>query len=91
MFAQRIVYAKIKRFEYNPNGFTNTVDVDAVYSVVDRKSGDVVFEKEIVTSATNTASKTFNAQVRVINLWNQATQENITKFVQALEAMPDTP
>ncbi|WNH53854.1 hypothetical protein [Stenotrophomonas oahuensis] len=85
------VYAKIRRFEFNPTGFSNTVDVDAVYSVVDRKSGDVVFEKEIVTSATNSASKTFNAQVRVINLWNQATQENIAKFVQALEAMPEPP
>lgn len=83
------IFTKIKRFEFNPTGFSNTVDVDAIYSVVDRKSGAVLFEKQIATKATNSASKTFNAQERLINLWNAATQENIAKFVQALQAMPD--
>lgn len=82
------IFTKIKRFEFNPTGFSNTVDVDAVYTVVDRKTGETLFEKQVVTTASNSASKTFNASVRVINLWNQATQENISQFVEALDAMP---
>jgi hypothetical protein len=75
----------VTRFEFNDVGFSNTVDVDATYSVVDRSNGNTIFEKSISTTGSNNAGKTVNARERLINLWNQVTQENISIFISALE------
>jgi hypothetical protein len=75
----------ITRFEFNANGFSNKVDVDATYSVVDRSNGNKIFEKNVSTTASSDVGKTFNARERLINLWNQVTQENISIFISALQ------
>jgi hypothetical protein len=74
----------IKKFKYNPTGFSQTVAIDADYSIIDRSDGQKLFEKDITNSASANAGDTWNAQERVIRLWNKATQENITSFVQAV-------
>jgi hypothetical protein len=81
----------ITRFEFNGVGFSNTVDVDATYSVIDRSNGNKIFEKSVSTTASNNAGKTFNASERLINLWNQATQENISIFISALQEKAASP
>jgi hypothetical protein len=79
------VAAVIKKFDFNPSGFSNTIKVEADYSVVDRSNGQILFEKDITNSASAGAGDEWVAQNRVIMLWNKATQENIRTFVQALK------
>lgn len=79
------IFATIKRFEFNPTGFSNKVDVNATYRIVDRSTGKELFNEDIVTSASSNAGETYNASVRLINLWNTATQENISKFIAAVK------
>jgi len=80
------VAAVIKKWKFNPTGFSNTTDVEADYSVIDRSNGQRLFEKDITNSASATAGDTWNAQARLIKLWNKAAQDNISAFVQALQA-----
>jgi len=75
----------ITKFEFNPIGFSNTCDVEATYTLLDRKTGQTIFEKHITTTASDNVFGTMIGVERSIKLWNKATQENISKFVDALK------
>jgi hypothetical protein len=77
----------IKQFEYNPTGFSNTVTVEASYLMTDRSTGQVLFDRTISNTASSSVSKEYQARARLINLWNETTQDNIAKFVAALAEM----
>lgn len=79
------ISALIKKFEFNPTGFSNTCDTEVSYKVIDRSNGKEIFLKNIVTTSSNSAKNTWNANERLINLWNTTTQESIRKFVESLK------
>jgi hypothetical protein len=78
------ITATIKQFEYNPTGFSNTVNVEATYVMTDRSNGQTLFDRTISTTASSSVSKEYMARARLINLWNETTQDNIAKFIAAL-------
>jgi len=73
----------ITKFESN----NNTCDAEATYTLVDRRTGQTIFEKHITTTASDNVDGTSDAEERFIKLWNKAAQENIAKFVDALVAI----
>lgn len=79
------ISALIKKFEYNPDGFSNTCDTDVNYKVIDRSNGNVLFEKNVVTTDSKSAKEIWHAAVRVITLWNSTAQQSIRQFVDALK------
>lgn len=74
----------VRRFQFNPSGLTNTVDVDADYSLIDRSSGQQLYFSKIPTSATMSASDEWVARQRMIKIFNKATQDSITAFIDGL-------
>jgi hypothetical protein len=81
------ITATIKQFEFNATGFSNTVNVEATYVMTDRSTGQQLFDRSITTTASSSVSKEYQARARLINLWNETTQDNIAKFVAALAEM----
>lgn len=78
------IEAQIKKFEFNPTGFSNKVDVEVTYRVLSRATGEAIFEVTTVSSASGSAKETWDANQRLIKLWNLTTQESISRFIVAL-------
>lgn len=75
----------IKKFDFNSAGFSNKCDVEVAYKVIDRSNGQSLFTKTITSGSSKNVGETFNARMRIIDIWNEATQENIRAFVDALK------
>ena len=79
------ISALIRKFNFNPMGFSNSCDVEVVYSVVDRSNGKIIFSRDITTTSSSNAGENWVAAVRLVNLWNRCAQESIRQFIEALK------
>jgi hypothetical protein len=79
------IEAHVKKFDFNPVGLSNEIDVEVVYKIIDRSTKKVVFEHNTVTSAKMSASDVWVASERLRRIWSSATQESIFQFVAALD------
>jgi uncharacterized lipoprotein YmbA len=78
------VEAYIKKFDFNPTGFSNKVTVEVTYRVIDRSTKTIVFEHDTMTSSKMGYGEIRLAIERLKRIWNRATQESIYQFVSAL-------
>ncbi|MCL1826318.1 MAG: hypothetical protein FWG26_10385 [Betaproteobacteria bacterium] len=74
----------VKKFDFNPTGFSNKVTVEAVYKVIDRSTRAIVFEHNTITSSKMGSGEIWVAFERLKRIWNRATQESIHQFMLAL-------
>jgi hypothetical protein len=75
----------VRKFDFNPTGFSNEVFIEVTYRVTDRSTKAVVFEYDTQTTAKMDSSEVWVAIERLKRIWNRATQESIRQFVIALD------
>ncbi len=81
------IVTTVKKYAFNTFGFSNTANVVAHYSVVERSTGNELFQTDIDTSASCSISEhpNYGANGRIIKAVNDATQDNVRQFVTAIE------
>ena len=77
---------KILKLAVPSAGAEMTTDTTALYQVVDRKSGAVVFSETVSAEGTAPWDYAFLGTTRSRESLNRAVQNNIKRFLQALEA-----
>lgn len=80
------VFVKITELDIAGGGFTMTTEARATYQVVNRKSGKVIYERDISTAGSVPASYAFLGSTRIKESINRAVQKNIRAFLEALGA-----
>lgn len=79
---------KILKF-YSPGiGITFPTDTDASYTLVDRRTGAVIFTKVISAQGTTPMEFAFVGAIRARESINRSVQNNISTFIDALERSP---
>lgn len=78
---------KIRRLDIPQGGFSFTTETTAIYEIMDRKSGDVIFTQDITSSGTAPFEYSALGEARKRESINRAVQNNITQFLQALETV----
>lgn len=79
---------KILKFYAPPMGVTFPTDTDASYTLVDRRTGDVVFTQTISAQGTTPMDFAFVGAIRAQESINRSVQKNIAAFIEALEHSP---
>ncbi len=81
------ISVKILKLDVPGGGFSFTTDASARYEIIDRKSGDIIFTQDVSSSGTTPMDHAFLGVVRARESINRAVQNNITQFLQSLEAV----
>lgn len=76
---------KVLKFDAPGLGFTFPTYTDARYTLVDRKTGDVLFSQIISGEGTTPMDYAFVGAIRARESINRSAQNNIGNFVEALE------
>lgn len=79
------VSVRITEFDVPAGGISMTTSVGAIYEVVDRATGDLLFAEEIMTEGVVPAGYAFAGRVRAVESWNRAVRNNIADFIKILE------
>ena len=61
------------------------VDTEARYQIIDRKTGEIIFTKDISSFGTTPIEYAVSSLARTTESANRSVQNNITKFLQVLE------
>ena len=88
--SQRHVNLEVKILKfYTPGmGITFPTDTDASYTLVDRRTGAVVFTQTISAQGTTPMEFAFVGAIRARESINRSVQKNIAAFIDALEHSP---
>lgn len=78
---------KIRRLDIPQAGIAFTTETTAIYEIMDRKSGDVIFTQDITSSGSTPFDYSALGLARQRESINRAVQNNITQFLQALETV----
>lgn len=76
---------RIYHFDLPAAGFTMVSDCGAIYEVLDRNSGDVVFSERLMTSGSVPMDYDFVGLVRASESINRCARNNIRDFLIALD------
>lgn len=76
---------RITEFDIPAGGFSMTTKVSAIYEIVDRATGDLLFAQEIKSEGVVPAGYAFNGATRAVESWNRAVRNNIADFINLLE------
>ncbi|MCF5468535.1 UDP-N-acetylglucosamine acyltransferase [Pseudomonas syringae] len=68
-------------------GLTMVTPARARYTIVSRRTGKTLFEKEIYTQGTVTSEYAFSGRTRLKESLNRSVQANISEFLQSLSAV----
>ncbi len=79
---------KILKFYAPGMGITFPTDTDASYTLVDRRTGSVIFTKVISAQGTTPMEFAFVGAIRARESINRSVQNNIAAFMDALERSP---
>lgn len=74
----------VLKFDAPSSGISMTTDVDARYEIIDRKNGDILFNKRIKNSSTVPGTYAFVGFQRARESVNRAVKANIQQFVDSL-------
>lgn len=77
---------KIRRLDIPQFGVDFTTETTAIYEIMDRKSGDIIFTQNVMSSGTGPFDGSLSP-VRQMESINRAVQNNIMQFLQALETI----
>ena len=81
------VNLSVRVFEiiYPHAGLSFTTRVSAIYEIIDRKSGDILFSHEVTSEGVVPFSHSLNGGSRLMESINRAVRNNITDFLNQLE------
>ena len=79
---------KILKFYVPSMGMTFPTDTDASYTLVDRRTGSVIFSKVISAQGTTPMNFAFVGAIRARESLNRSVQNNIAGLIYALEHSP---
>lgn len=77
---------KILKFEPGQPGVDMIANTEARYDIVDRANGDIIYSQTVSSSGTVTFKENLNGIARLIESTNLAVRNNISVFLQGLEA-----
>ncbi|WP_397459085.1 UDP-N-acetylglucosamine acyltransferase [Pseudomonas asplenii] len=80
------LFVKIQELHPPLGGATMTTDASAKYLLVNRKTGETVFEETITNQGVVPPGYAFSGYVRIKESVNRAVQNNIREFLRRLEA-----
>lgn len=81
------ILVKILSFDPPSVGIAMTTTTSARYEIIDRKTGAVIFTKDISSSGTTPFSYSVVGTTRQVESANRAVQNNIAQFLQVLETV----
>lgn len=80
------IFVKVLELDPPAGGITMVTPARARYSVVSRRTGKTLFEKEVYTEGTVPPGYAFSGLVRVKESLNRSVQANIAQFLESLSA-----
>jgi hypothetical protein len=75
---------RITKFDIPAAGVAMTTKVSAIYEIVDRSNGDLLFAEEISSEGVVPFDYAFVGAVRAVESWNRAVRNNIADFINKL-------
>jgi hypothetical protein len=76
---------RISEFNIPGAGLSMTTKVTAIYEIVDRSNGDLLFAQEISSEGVVPTGYAFAGVTRMVESWNRAVRNNIADFINNLE------
>lgn len=76
---------RITEFDIPSVGFAMTTKVSAIYEIVDRANGDLLFAQELTSEGIVPMDYAFAGITRAVESWNRAVRNNIADFINLLE------
>ena len=76
---------RISEFDIPGARFSMTTKVTAIYEIVDRSNGDLLFAQEISSEGVVPTDYAFAGVTRMVESWNRAVRNNIADFINTLE------
>jgi hypothetical protein len=77
---------RITEFDIPSGGASMTTKVSAIYEIVDRGTGDLIFAQEITSEGVVPFDYAFQGATRAVESWNRAVRNNIADFINVLDA-----
>ncbi|MGH8419967.1 MAG: UDP-N-acetylglucosamine acyltransferase [Pseudomonas sp.] len=81
------IFVKILQLDPPAGGITMLTPSRARYSIVSRRTGKTLFEKEIYTEGSVSGGYAFSGLVRAKEALNRSVQQNIAEFIESLSAV----
>jgi hypothetical protein len=75
---------RITEFDVPGPGFAMATKVSAIYEIVDRSNGDLLFAQKISSEGVVPSDYAFAGVVRMVESWNRAVRNNIADFINVL-------
>lgn len=75
---------RITEFDIPAAGVAMTTKVSAIYEIVDRGTGDLLFTQKISSEGVVPFDYAFMGVVRAVESWNRAVRNNIADFINVL-------
>ncbi len=76
---------RITEFDVPAGGASMTTRVAAIYEIVDRSNGDMLFTQKISSEGVVPFDYAFLGVARAVESWNRAVRNNIADFINTLE------
>ena len=76
---------RIVEFDLPAAGFDMKSQVEAIYEIVDRNNGDILFTQSISSKGVVPMDYAFMGAVRAVESMNRAVRNNISDFINSLE------
>ena len=75
---------RITEFDIPGGGFDMKTKVSAIYEIVDRANGDLLFAQKVSSEGVVPLDYAFTGVVRAVESWNRAVRNNIADFINLL-------
>ena len=79
------VSVRITEFDVPAGGASMTTKVSAIYEIVDRESGDLLFTQKISSEGVVPFDYAYLGAARAVESWNRAVRNNIADFINTLD------
>ena len=76
---------RITEFDIPAAGVSMKTKVSAIYEIVDRATGDLLFAEKVTSEGVVPFDYAFVGVVRMVESWNRAVRNNIADFINLLE------
>ena len=80
------ISVRINHFDIPAAGFAMTSDCGAIYEIMDRSNGDIIFTTDVRTNGTTPVDYAFAGVIRVQESMNRCVRNNIGTFLNRLDA-----
>ncbi|SFF83716.1 hypothetical protein [Neptunomonas qingdaonensis] len=77
---------RITEFDVPAGGASMTTRVSAIYEMVDRNTGDLIFTQQISSEGVVPFDYAFLGMARAVESWNRAVRNNIADFINTLDS-----